>query len=62
MIAESGGQASKIQELMTYIYSIMYASKFLGLFSLNEFREMMLSFFGTEAIPIDNNLVDPKIQ
>lgn len=40
----------------------MYASKFLGLFSLNEFRELMLSFFGTEAVPIDNSMVDPKIE
>jgi hypothetical protein len=62
MIAESEGQAARLQELMMYIYSIMYASKFLGLFSLNEFRELMMSFFGTDAVPVTIDLVDPKIE
>lgn len=62
MIAESEGQAGRLQELMVYIYSIMYASKFLGLFSLNEFRELMMNFFGTDAVPVSTDLVDPKIE
>jgi hypothetical protein len=62
MIAESEGQAAKLQELMIYIYSIIYASKFLGLFSLNEFRELMMNFFGTEAVPVSVDMVDPKIE
>jgi hypothetical protein len=62
MIAESEGQAAKLQELMIYIYSIIYASKFLGLFSLNEFRDLMMNFFGTDAVPVSVDMVDPKIE
>lgn len=62
MIAESEGQAARLQELMVYIYSIMYASKFLGLFSLDEFRQLMMNFFGTDAVPVSIDLVDPKIE
>jgi hypothetical protein len=56
MIAESEGQAAKLQELMIYIYSIIYASKFLGLFSLNEFRELMIEqAFRVKQTPYELN-------
>jgi hypothetical protein len=48
--------------LMAYACSIVYASKFLGLFSLNEFRALMMNFFGTENAPINPTMVDPKIE
>jgi hypothetical protein len=47
---------------MTYVYSIIYASKFLGLFTLNEFRELMMSLFGTDSVPVNTDMVDPKIE
>jgi hypothetical protein len=62
MIADSEGNALKLQDLMVYICSIVYASKFLGLFSLNEFRALMMNFFGTENAPINPTMVDPKIE
>ncbi len=50
-----------MRDLAIYVYSIIYASKFLGLFTLNEFRDLMMNFFGTDAVPLLPDAVDPKI-
>lgn len=61
MIAESEGDASKLHDLLMYIFSIVYAAQYLGLSSLNEFKAIMLNFFGTDMINVPVQQVDPKI-
>ena len=61
IIAESEGNPLKLQELLLYIFSVVYAAQHLGLSSLNEFKQLMVNYFGTETVQIAMEQVDPKI-
>lgn len=51
----------KLSELIPYILSIIYAATHLGLSSLNEFKMLMMNYFGTENVQLPANQIDPKI-
>lgn len=61
VIAESEGNPLNLSELIPYILSIIYASSHLGLSSLNEFKMLMMNYFGTENVQLPLNQIDPKI-